>query len=220
MRTKNNALLGDFVYDKIKEMILTGKIECGEKIQEQQIEQKLGVSRTPVREAVRRLSNEGIIVLYPNRHAEVMTFDKQSIKDLGMVRITLDCLAAQLAIQNGSNRDFDLLAELATKCQKFHDEDSLYKQIQYDTEFHLKLVEISANEVLIGLQKSIMLRTQLLQTTLIEEQSNVCDVKTHNEILDALYERDLDAVLAAIQKHLAPFYNLDAKDINIIKFNL
>lgn len=219
MRVKNNALLGDFVYEHLKSMILTNKIKCGEKIQEQQIEHELGVSRTPVREAVRRLANQGVITLYPNRYAEVITFDKQSIKDLGMVRITLDCLAAQLAVQTGSNRDFDMLKDTADKCLDAHNKGEIYEQIQLDSDFHSKLVEITGNNDLIGLHKSTMLKTQLLQTSVVEDNTNFCDLDTHSEILAALYDRDTNKVLVAIQKHLAPFYGMKAADIKTVTFD-
>lgn len=219
MRVKKSAVLGEYVYDQIKDMILTRKIKPGEKIQEQQIEQELGVSRTPVREAVRKLQNEGIIELYPNRHAEVATFDEEAIQQLGMVRITMDCLAAQQAIQNGSNRDFDQLKELAQKCEEANTSANLYDQIQYDTQFHMLLVEISENKVLIDIQKNLVLRTQLLQTTLLDTGMGACDIKHHSEILDGLYARDLPSVHKAIQAHLCPFYHINPDDIRTVTYS-
>jgi len=218
MRVKNKAVLGDFVYDHIKELLLTKKLKCGDRINEQSLEEELGVSRTPVREAVRRLSNEGIVTLYPNRFAEVITFDENSIKELGMVRITMDCLSAQLAIQNGSNRDFDVLKDLAEKCDAAHLENNWYDQFKYDSRFHMKLIEISKNDLLINLQKSMVLKTRLLQTEQLDEDSTYCDVAQHGAILDALYNRNLAAVLETTTRHLATFYHLDPKDINVIHF--
>jgi len=221
MRVKNSAVLGDFVYDHIKELILTKKIKCGERINEQTIEKELGVSRTPVREAVRRLSNEGIVKLIPNRFTEVITFDENSIRELGMVRITMDCLSAQLAIQNGSNRDFDELKELSEKCAQAHENNDWYEQIKYDSLFHLKLVEISSNDLLINLQENMVLKTRLLQTEQLQgdPDSNICDIGQHKEILNALYERNLDAVLNATMSHLTTFYHLDKKDIKVVTFS-
>lgn len=222
MRVKNKAVLGDFVYDHIKELLLTKKLKCGDRINEQSLEEELGVSRTPVREAVRRLSNEGIVTLYPNRFTEVITFDEDSIKELGMVRITMDCLSAQLAIQTGSNRDFDAMKEIAAKCDAAHKENNWYDQFKYDSQFHMKLVEISKNDLLINLQKSMVLKTRLLQTEQLTgetDDSDRCDVGQHGAILDALYTRNLDAVLETTTKHLANFYHLDPKDIKVIHFS-
>lgn len=220
MKVENRMVLGDFVYDHIKELILTRKINCGERINEQLIEEDLGVSRTPVREAVRRLSNEGIATLVPNRFTEVITFTEDSIRELGMVRITMDCLSAQLAIQNGSNRDFDELSVLVQKCHDANQEENWYEQIKYDSEFHFRLIQISGNSLLIDLQKNIMLKTRLLQTERLDKaESSLCDLEQHQAILDGLYVRDLDQVLAAIKKHLAPFYLLDDTNIKVITFS-
>lgn len=221
MRVKNKPVLGDFVYDHIKELILRRKIKCGERINEQTIEEDLGVSRTPVREAVRRLSTEGIVTLIPNCFTQVITFDDESIKELGMVRITMDCLSAQLAVQNGSNRDFDSLKEYAEKCSLANKQNDWYDQIKYDSQFHMRLIEISGNELLINLQKNIMLKTRLLQTATLDENDKiaVCNIGEHMNILDALYARDLDAVLKATQQHLVPFYHLEDKNLKVISFS-
>lgn len=221
MRTKNRAVLGDVVYDHIKELILTRKLECGERINEQKIEDDLGVSRTPVREAVRRLSTEGIVTVIPNCSTQVITFTDESIRELGMVRITMDCLSSQLAIQNGSNRDFDLLSEISDRCMLAHEESNWYDQIKYDSRFHMKLIEISGNDLLINLQKNIMLKTKLLQTykSGSSEGLDFCNLDEHKNILDALYKRDMDAVIYATKKHLAGFYLLDERDIKIISFS-
>lgn len=217
MKVKNRMVLGDYVYDHIKELILTKKIRCGERINEQLIEEDLGVSRTPVREAVRRLSNEGIVKLIPNCFTEVITFTEDSIRELGMVRIMMDCLSAQLAIQNGSNRDFDELSKLAQECHNANERADWYEEIRYDSKFHFRLIEISGNELLINLQKNIMLKTRLLQTHRSENSPPTpCDLDQHQAILEGLYERDLDKVLAAIKKHLGPCYLLNDESIKVI----
>lgn len=218
IKVKDNEVLGDFVYAQLKEMILTRKIRCGEKIQEQQVEKLFNVSRTPVREAVRKLSSEGIVVLYPNRYAEVIRFDEETIKELGMVRITMDCLAAQQAIQNGSNRDFDALRDLVKLCDEAHEQGDFYRQIQYDAQFHMKLIEISKNPVLIDILNNLLFRTQLLQTTIEDNFSTICEVKNHHAILDELYARNRTGVLKAVQKHLCPFYHLKIEDIDPVVF--
>lgn len=219
MKIENRMVLGDFVYDHIKELILTRKIRCGERINEQLIEESLGISRTPIREAVRRLSGEGIATLVPNRFTEVITFTEDSIRELGMVRITMDCLSAQLAIQNGSNRDFDELRNLARQCQAANEKDDWYEQIKYDCEFHFRLNQISGNHLLTELQQNLMLKTRLLQTDRLDKAYlSPCDPQQHQPVLDALYARDADQALAAIKRHLAPFYLLENEAIKIVMF--
>lgn len=219
MQSGKSAVLADVVYEKIKELLLRQQIRCGEKIQEQALEEMLGVSRTPVREAVRKLSNEGIVTLYPNRHAEVICFDEDSIRDLGIVRISMDCLAAQLAIYNGSNKDFAQIRDLAVACQSAHEKGELYEQVQFDSQFHLKLAELSKNGVIVDIQKKLTFRTQLLQITLIgDTKSKVCDVQYHDDIIAGLYERNIEKAVQAILNHLCPFYHIDPSQVKTLSF--
>ena len=222
MKGSSRVVLADIAYDHIKEMILKKKINCGDRINEQLIGETLNMSRTPIREAIRRLSNEGILVLIPNCYAEVISFTDESIRELGTVRITMDCLSAQLAIQNGSNKDFSELKEISDKCALASQEGDWFDQIKYDCEFHLKLIEISENKVLYNIQRNLVLKTRLLQTSRVDEKSSrlpSCDINQHLEILNALFERDPIKVINAIKQHLAPFYSLDNEAINVVTFS-
>lgn len=222
MKKADQNSLSEFVYTYLKEQILRKKILCGERISESKIHDELDISRTPIREAVRRLATEGIVELVPNCYAKVITFDENSIKELGLVRISMDSLSAQLAVVNGSNRDFDTLKELVESCSIAHQQGDWYHQIEYDGAFHLRLIEISGNSVLLNLQKNIMFKTRLLQTYLIDENSSelpTCALDQHQKILDALYARDTDKAIKAIVEHLAPFYLLENEQVQLLKFN-
>lgn len=210
MKLKDSAVLGDFVYERLKEMILSRQIVCGEKIVEQKLEARLGVSRTPVREAIRRLATDGIVNLYPNRYAEVVTFDGDSIREFGTIRVSMDCLAAQLAIQNGSNRDFQSLNAWALKCEEANDAGNLYDRIRYDCEFHLALAGLSGNRLLFDFENKLCLKSRLLQITLLKDtSSSLCNIHQHEEIVSALISRDVKRVIDSICGHLCPFYQLE-----------
>lgn len=220
MRVKNNAVLGEFVYEKMKEMILTRQILCGEKIQEKTIEDTLKVSRTPVREAVRRLSNEGIVVLYPNRHAEVIRFTPDSIKELGIIRLTLDCLTAQLAILNGSNQDFYELEKIALSCGEIQKQNEIYSFLKCDCAFHTKLAELTRNKLLIDMQHSISLQSMLLQSDQMENcPMDLLDTSHQLHIVSALKERNTEKLLTVIQEYLCPLFGLDHTSISTLIFN-
>ncbi|MGE4549136.1 MAG: GntR family transcriptional regulator [Intestinibacillus sp.] len=211
MRQSKNAVLGERVYEYIKEMILRGDITSGEKIPEQKIVEQLNVSRTPVREAVRRLAGDGLIVFTPNKSAEIIRVDAKFKRDLGVVRFTTDCLSAILALQNGSNADFESLRELSGKCQEAQQEGDLWSRIRYDSAFHMRLVEISGNALLVEIQKNLYVKAQFAQThTLLhKEGTDSCDVRQHEEIISALFARDPERVMSAIRQHLLPFYGID-----------
>lgn len=219
MKVKNKEVMADFIYEQIKELILTKQILCGEKIVEQKLEEQFGVSRTPVREAIRHLATDGIVNLYPNRYAEVITFTDESIREFGCVRIAIDCLAAQMAIQNASNSEFKTLAVLAEKCSEASAAKNLYDRIKYDSDFHLGLAKLSKNPLLYDFESKLCFKQRLIQTYLLgNDAPAVCDVRQHEEIVDALIERNVKKVLNLISQHLSPYYKFDATDFYLPVF--
>lgn len=115
MQKKGNGL-SLTVYEYLKDMILNMKLVPGEKVPESKIAEHFGISRTPIREAMRRLENEGLIEIYPNRFAQIATFSTDYVQQLGIVRLELEKLAVQLAIFYGCNADFMKLRTVADRC--------------------------------------------------------------------------------------------------------
>ena len=209
MKTKNKNAVGDDAYEYIKGCILSKKILSGEKINEKLIAQELEISRTPVRDAVKRLVNEKLLVLYPNRYVEVARFDAVDIQELGMVRITIDSLAIKLAVHNGSNNDFEALRQIETKCENALWQKDLVAMIHFDCDFHIKIGEISGNRVLMDMQKRLLDRTMLLMLTVVEHEVAMHSLKQHAKIIDALFNRDIENSLRAMRNHLCYFYKID-----------
>ena len=204
-----DSLVG-YVYDYVLDMMLTKQIKCGERVPETMIAEKLGISRTPIREALRRLASAGVINIYPKRFAEVVTFSEQSIKDLGFIRVMLDTIAAQLAIMNGSNADFASLRGITEKSLKAAEAGDIVATVNYDCEFHMMLAGIGGNPFLIEMQEDLYLKVKLLLCTtdrLIEDR--IKGLEDHNDIIDRLFNRDAEGVIKAIYLHLADFYKLD-----------
>ncbi len=211
MDKKQNQVLSETVYQQVLDLIMTKRIQCGERISEERIAQMLGISRTPIREAMRRLSNEGIVNIYPKRYAEVVTIDETFIKDLGTVRITMDTLAALLAIDHGSNNDFLELKDIADKCMAAAQRGDINERIRLDSSFHTQLTEISGNPILVKMQKELYLKVSLVQVIKYKDiEDSVKRVEGHFAIIDALLKRDTRAVIKSIQDHLGAFYALDS----------
>lgn len=220
MSEKNKNLVSQ-VYDYVLDMIMTKQIKCGERIPETMIAQKLNISRTPIREALRLIANAGIIKIYPKRFAEVITFSEQDIKDLGFVRIMLDTIAAQLAIVNGSNADFAKLKEITDSCLKSAKEGDASSSIDLDCDFHMTLSYIAGNPFLVDMQKDLYLKVKLLLNTAQREpQDAMKSIEYHYEIIDKLYKRDVDSVIKAIYEHLTAFYKLDVEQYKTFHFNI
>ena len=187
-------------------MILTGEIACGKRIPEDNLALRLGISRTPIREALRRLHGEGLITIYPKRFAEVISFSEEDVRNLGIIRLNQDVLAAQLAIYHGSNADFDRLHEMSERCSYYCAQDDLYEKIKADAEFHLMLSEISGNPLLYEMQEILYKKVSLLMAARGKESS--CQIVLHDDIVRGLKERDTELVVTNLIQHLSGFYHI------------
>ena len=92
--------LRDVVFNTLRQAILTGEMEPGERLMEIQLANKLGVSRTPIREAIRKLELEGLVIMIPRKGAEVAHITEKDMRDVLEVRCTLEELAVALACKN------------------------------------------------------------------------------------------------------------------------
>ena len=209
--------LGDRVYAELSEMILRQEIACGDKISVDALSRKLGVSRTPLTESVQRLAKEGIVKLYPHRSAEVVSFTKKDVNDLGLARISLDTLAVQLAVRNGSDAEFDDLRKIADECYRVANSGDIYNWIKLECDFHLGLARIGKNENLSKIMEDLYLKVRLMQfVTYVESEVSLSMIKLHFDIVDMLKARDARKVLHFLHRHLAYFYDLDEHSISTI----
>ena len=97
MKINEYLPLRDIVFQTLRKAILTGELEPGERLMEIQLGEKLGVSRTPIREAIRKLELEGLVVMVPRKGAQVAHFTEKDIQDVLEVRAALEALAARIA---------------------------------------------------------------------------------------------------------------------------
>jgi len=218
---KKDNDLTEVVYEKIVNMIFKKELYCGEKIQEEKIAKILRVSRTPVREALRKLSSEGIVNIYPRRFSEVITLDDQYIKNLGLTRLFLDSLAIQLAILHGSNEDFLQLRELADQSFEAAKIGDTFNSIKKDCDFHLMLCKTGKNIILEKLQTVLYLKVRLVRTIRNKNiKENLKMVEAHYDILDKLFERNSREAVKCIQKHIVKFYNINPVNIENVIFSI
>lgn len=211
---KNNQAvnLSEPVYQYLFDMILSGQIKPGDKIPEVKIAAQFGISRTPIRDALKQLANDGIINIYPNRFAEVANWDDEAIVDIGVTRIELDNLAAKLAIYHGSNAEFYNMLRHSESCLEASNRGDLATRIKEDCTFHLELGYISKNKQLYEFQKKIYLKVEFLQSW----RSDYClppeeQHKDHCDIIEALLVRDQATVLRLLTAHNLHFHDIHKK---------
>ena len=103
--------LRDVVFNTLREAILKGDLKPGERLMELQLAAKLGVSRTPIREAIRKLELEGLVLMIPRKGAEVAKISEKSLRDVLEVRRSLEELAIELACQRMTDEEIDQLEQ-------------------------------------------------------------------------------------------------------------
>ena len=128
--------LRDVVFNTLRQEILTGKLKPGERLMEIHLANKLGVSRTPIREAIRKLELEGLVIMIPRRGAEVAQITLKSLKDVMEVRRALDVLAIELACERMNQEDRDSLFQACENFSVAVETNDTRKMAEADVAFH------------------------------------------------------------------------------------
>ncbi len=207
---------GDQVYQHIKSLIMHYVLKPGQRIQEDEMANMLQTSRTPVREALRRLSSEGLITIYPKRYAEVTYFTPELTKSLGAMRMSQDVLSGRLAIYYGSDAEFAELRRIADDCERAAKSGDLYGRVTADRNFHLKITEIGKNPLLLKYQQEVYLRIHLIQLQYVSiEDDTDKRISCHEALMDALNRRDEAAYTTTICRRCQEMYGLDPKIVEL-----
>lgn len=191
------------VYRGLREQILNGKMEPGSRLVELQIASQFGVSRTPVREALQRLTSEGLASMEPLRGMVVRTVDAQQIEDIYEIREVLEGLAARLAALRANEGDLAklrLLTEMMEESARFQRWEAL---VQANIKFHEVICGASGNERLAQMARSLQEFVRQSSSGAFANAGRVDEVlKEHTEIVAALEEHDPEHAESAARKHL------------------
>jgi DNA-binding GntR family transcriptional regulator len=195
--------ISDAVATELRNMIVDGRLPAGERINEVHLSQQLGVSRTPLREALSRLAQEGALRSSPRIGYFVRPLTLEEFSQIYSIRPILDPEALRLAGIPSRER-MGRLKQINDAMETEHDADAV---IALDDDFHLELIAGCPNQVLVDLIKQFIQRTRRYEIALMRERKNVsASCANHNSILAALRRRDLDAACAALRKNTQTGY--------------
>ena len=192
------AALSKVVSDKIRAHILDGRFKPGERLVEDKLSAELGVSRVPVREALRGLSKEGLVRLEPNRGATVTRITPELVAELVEVRTLLEALNARLAARRHDPKIVALLQDTLRRGNEAAQSGTSEELARLNAEFHERLAEASRNSVLSDIMRSLRERTSLAFSINGRSRARE-DWKEHASILAAVIDGDeeIAALLAA-----------------------
>lgn len=176
--------LRDVVFNTLRQAILKGELVPGERLMEKQLAERMGVSRTPIREAIRKLELEGLVVMVPRKGAEVAKITEKDIRDVLEVRATLEALAVRLACQKMEQSDIDKLVRLKDEFIKAVKSKDVNLIIQKDVEFHDAIFESTGNDKLIHIVNNLREQIYRFRVKYIQEmQDYTVLVNEHEEIV-------------------------------------
>ena len=199
----NSFSLTDEIADVVRERILKGEYEIGEKIKENQIATELKVSRTPIREAFKLLENEGLIDYIPNRGCFAKGFTKQDVDDIYAVREALEELAVRWAVARITEPELLALEELVDLMEFYTKKKDKKKVLELNTSFHEVIYASARSRFLAQVLRSYKEYIEKTRKSIFYEQSYLEGILSeHRAIFEAIKDRDEERVVEAISKHL------------------
>ena len=194
----------DYVYQELRHKIITKQMKPGQRLPEVNIAVQMGVSRTPVREALRRLASEGLVLIIPNSGARLVSPSKKEVENAYLVRKQLECLAVRLATKNVAEKHLRRLEESIISEEQAFKEKNLEQYLEINESFHRIIADASGNRILGEYIDNILARTNVFIVFYdpfydIETNPNI---EEHRNILKALRERNEEKAVSLMEEHL------------------
>ena len=202
--------LSDYVADQLRQAILAGQLKPNERLVEQEIAERMQTSRGPVRDGIKTLEAEGLIVRQPHRGAFVSQLHLDDFLEIYTLREALETLAIRWAIQKATDQQFDILSGIIKKMDSMAQHD--YSQVDatdLDLDFHHALCQISGHTRVLNAWESMsgQIRLVVLKHRLTHpDDLRVRSVLWHSQIVAAMRERDTEKALGELRVHMAASY--------------
>lgn len=204
-KNNNNAYLPlrDVVFNTLRQSILTGELKPGERLMEIHLADKLGVSRTPIREAIRMLELEGLVTMIPRRGAEVAQITEKNLREVLEVRGALDALAVELACERITAEE---LEQLKNACEHFEAETKkgdANRVAQADVALHDIILAASRNEKLVQMIGNFSQQMYRYRLEYVKDEAHYETlIREHRKIYETIRDRDKEGGAKAIRLHI------------------
>lgn len=196
--------LHDVIVSRIRDMIIEGTLVAGSRVHEGNLGRDLGVSRTPLREALKFLASEGLIELVPTRGAVVRRFSAKDVQDSLIVLGNLEALAGCLACERATDDELVQIRALHDEMMQFYAAQDRLPYFKLNQEIHASILRSCHNEALSyvhGILQARLKRIRYIGNERPEKWAGA--VADHEEIIVALEARDADSLAAALEAHMA-----------------
>lgn len=195
--------LGGKVFQQLKNSILAGKFENNAELREVVLAKKLGVSRTPVREALRQLEQEGLVEIYPNRGAYVKGITYKDVEDIFRIRARLEGLCAEMAVSSITQEQLDKLEEIILLSKFYEEKKDMEHLLKMDSQFHEVLFESCGSKMLEHQLKDYHQYVQKARLRSLKRQERAKkSTQEHEEILLAIKDKDAKRADELATRHI------------------
>ena len=201
--------LRDVVFNTLRQAILRGELKPGERLMEIQLANKLGVSRTPIREAIRKLELEGLVLMIPRKGAEVAEITEKNMRDVLEVRKALEELAVQLACEKITEEEIQNLEKIQEEYKRIVSQDSIdaIDVYQQNRLYHFSIYKASQLDRVCSMIESLWDNLSFFklvygQKLLLKEESRRNMIAEHESYLEALKNHDSELIYHLLGKNL------------------
>ncbi|MGN0484398.1 MAG: GntR family transcriptional regulator [Lachnospiraceae bacterium] len=195
--------LRDVVFRTLREAILKGELKPGEHLMELQLASKLGVSRTPIREAIRMLELEGLAVTVPRKGAEVARMTEKDMEDVLQIREALDELAVKLACELITDEQLVALKQAMDHFEASSASNDVKEIAQADVEFHDVIYQSTENPKLVTLLSNLREQMYRYRVEYLKDAKNYPTlIQEHHDIYNGLSSHDTSLAMEAMHRHV------------------
>ena len=195
--------LRDVVFNTLRQAILRGELKPGERLMEIQLANKLGVSRTPIREAIRKLELEGLVLMIPRKGAEVADIKEKNLRDVLEVRRALEILAVRLACERITDEQIVELRQAASDFKFTLKNEDITKIAEADVKFHDVIYEATGNKKLIQLLNNLREQMYRYRVEYLKNESAYKKLlDEHEEIINKIENRSTQEAIDVVCRHI------------------
>ncbi len=201
-KTENKSLT-TVIFERIRDDILYGKYEKGEKIVEAKLAEEFNVSRTPVREALKQLELDDLVENIPNRGVVVKGISKQDIVDIFTIRLAIEGIAVEWAIERMDQEDMQKIKEIYELMEFYTFKKDVKKFAELNTKFHEAIYKATKSRYLENVLKNYQVFMKVVRYKSLEKPGRLEGaLNEHKRIVDALMEKDVDRAKDVVIEHV------------------
>ncbi|HPQ10354.1 MAG TPA: GntR family transcriptional regulator, partial [Bacillota bacterium] len=198
----NYQPLRELVFEAIREAIINGTLRPGERLMEEALAEELGVSRTPVREAIRKLELEKLVIMVPRKGAYVADLTKSDVKEVFEIRRALEGLAAQLAALRATDEQLEKLERYLVRIGEAIDREDIEQTIEIDEMFHDVLYKAAGNDRLEEMINNLREHIQRYRSTSLAHPGRMKQAFVeHRKLVEAIGKRDSKLAKKLAEEH-------------------